>query len=140
MHGGKAPQVQAAARSRLNALADVAVAALERALTKGPRCPHCGRGDADLNPSVINAAKAVLDRAHDAIGGFGRHSRVDHAHTHSHRLETLANLTLEEQLERVETMADRLRELIAVERAALPPATAVDGYLVPEDEDDSAER
>jgi hypothetical protein len=134
LHGGKAPQVQAAARARLNALVDPAIARLERIVGGAPPCDKCGRSDADLNPSVIKAIQIVLDRARDAAGnGFGPNARVDVNHTH--RLEAVANLSLEEQLERAEAMVDRFRGLIAERDAkALPPAEAADGYLVPEDE------
>lgn len=62
-HGAKAPLSQQAARERLLMLVEPALAALLRALQTGEPCAHCGRSDADRDPTVIRAATVVLDRS-----------------------------------------------------------------------------
>lgn len=60
MHGAKSPQARAAARRRLDALAEPAVEALRRALAS------------DDMPAIVRAAVAVLDRT-----GFHPSQRVE---------------------------------------------------------------
>lgn len=69
LHGGKAPQVQQAARERLAALVDPSVDAFRRILASPDRCELCGRS-ADM-AVVVRAATAVLDRT-----GYGPNSTV----------------------------------------------------------------
>lgn len=67
VHGGKAPQVIAAARLKLLRGRDLAIDALLRALDGDDSpCATCGRSNSDRDPAVIRAAQIVLDRT-----GFG---------------------------------------------------------------------
>ena len=62
-HGGAAPQVQKSAKQRLLAGADLAIDYLLNLLTPKPPCEHCGRSDADRDPTVVRACQLVLDRS-----------------------------------------------------------------------------
>ena len=52
LHGGKAPQVMAAAKIRLAALVDPAITRLEKVIKESKH-----------DPSTVSAAKDILDRA-----------------------------------------------------------------------------
>lgn len=69
MHGGGNAEVIAAARARLLALVDPALAGLTKGLKTQDACPVCHRSD-DMS-TVLKAAQLVLDRA-----GFGPKSTV----------------------------------------------------------------
>jgi hypothetical protein len=71
-HGGKAPQVIAAAKVRLLTLTGYALDHLDHLFQPRPACPTCGRTDADRDPVVLRACQLVLDRA-----GLGPHMTVE---------------------------------------------------------------
>lgn len=62
-HGGATPLAQKAAKERLLMLVEPALAVLERATRSAPPCEHCGRSDADRDPTAVRAAGMILDRA-----------------------------------------------------------------------------
>lgn len=132
LHGGLAPQVQRSAKVRLLEGADLAIDYLLNLLTPRPPCEHCGRSDADRDPTVVRACQLVLDRS-----GFHPSLTVEYAAPS----DKYANLTIDELIEHLETMLEQTRAMRDAERErarALPEATATvlldDAYVVPEDE------
>jgi len=108
-HGAKSPLAKQAAKERMAMLLEPATEVLFRATRNAEPCPHCGRSDADRDPSAIRAAIAILDRC-----GFG----------------PTAKLTVErEPMQLVITMPDNGRR-----RPDLPPAELVDDAVFVEDE------
>jgi hypothetical protein len=63
MHGGGIPAVKQAAKERLLAMVEPALDVLYRATRSAPPCEHCGRSDADRDPTAVRAAGMILDRA-----------------------------------------------------------------------------
>jgi hypothetical protein len=72
-HGGKNPVVQKNARERLLMLVEPALEVLFRATRQAPPCEHCGRSDADRDPTAVRAAGMILDRT-----GFGPSMTLQH--------------------------------------------------------------
>jgi hypothetical protein len=103
-HGAKAPMSIKAGRERLLAMVEPAFDALLRALSHGPACELCGRTDDDKNPTVVAAAKAVLDRC-----GFGPHATLDVSST-DRPLEDVSSEELVARLEGLLVSARRLRD------------------------------
>ncbi len=62
MHGGGIPAVKQAAKERLLMLLEPALEVLYRATRSAPPCEHCGRSDADRDPTAVRAAGMILDR------------------------------------------------------------------------------
>jgi hypothetical protein len=127
VHGGRAPQVQASAKARLLAGADLAIDYLLNLLTPRPPCEHCGRSDADRDPTVVRACQLVLDRS-----GFHPTLSVEHTPPPPN---AYARLSEDELVEKLEAM---LATAIAQRDSHRVPAGAVDGELegfeVPEDD------
>lgn len=123
-HGGNAPQVQAARRERLLAMADPAIAALHRALeSHGPPCEHCARSDGDRDPNVIRAAQIVLDRC-----GFSPAMKLEVTTPNP-----FADMTLAEMADQAEAIAREARA--AADREAqmrLGDGSIVDAVIVKE--------
>lgn len=125
-HGGNAPQVQAARRERLLAMADPAIAALQRALVShGPPCEHCGRSDGDRDPNVIRAAQIVLDRC-----GFSPAMKLEVVAPNP-----FADMTLAEIAEQAEYVAREARAAADAEtQLRLTDGNTVDGVVIKEDQ------
>ena len=60
MHGGAISALQRAARERLLMLVEPALEVLYRATRSAPPCEHCGRSDADRDPTAVRAAGMIL--------------------------------------------------------------------------------
>jgi hypothetical protein len=134
MHGGRAPQVQASAKARLLAGADLAIDYLLNLLTPKPPCEKCGRSDADRDPVVVRACQLVLDRS-------GYHPTVNVVQAPTH--DEFEGLSVFEIVDRAEQIARAARamadeETARVARLALPEAMdgvlLDNGFEVPEDE------
>lgn len=123
-HGGNAPQVQAARRERLLAMADPAIAALQRALeSHGPPCEHCGRSDGDRDPNVIRAAQIVLDRC-----GFGPTAKLEVTTP-----DPFAGMSLAELADQAEAVAREARAAADAEaQLRLTDGMTVDGVVIKE--------
>jgi hypothetical protein len=114
MHGASAPQVRESARRRLLAAADFAIDYLVSLLEPRPPCQHCGRSDADRDPTVVRAAQIVLDRA-----GFHPTLQVQLQPPD----EDIAHMTLDQLATRAEEIAKNARALADEEnQRLLPPA------------------
>lgn len=131
VHGGKVPAVQQAARERLLMLVEPAVEVLFRATRQAPPCEHCGRSDADRDPTAVRAAGMILDRTgfHPTMALQAAPPAappflpwIPHA-----RLALMA-----------EWMAEARRAMERGEPRALPPAISVDAVLVEPAEDADA--
>lgn len=125
-HGGNAPQVQAARRERLLAMADPAIAALQRALeSHGPPCEHCGRSDGDRDPNVIRAAQIVLDRC-----GFSPAVKLEVSTPNP-----FADMSLGEIADAAEYVAREARAAADEEaRLRLGDGSVVDGVVIKENQ------
>jgi hypothetical protein len=102
LHGGGSPQVKKSARLRLLEGADLAIDYLLNLLTPKPPCEHCGRSDADRDPTVVRACQLVLDRS-----GFHPTLTVEH----SAAPDKYSGLTIDEFIEKIETTLDQARAL-----------------------------
>jgi hypothetical protein len=124
-HGGNAPQVQAARRERLLAMADPAIAALQRALEPhGAPCEHCGRSEGDRDPNVIRAAQIVLDRC-----GFSPAMKLEVSAPNPY-----ADMTLSEIAEQAEYVAREARAAAKAEaQLRLGDGMTVDGVVITEE-------
>jgi hypothetical protein len=109
-HGGRAPQVKQSAKARLLAGADLAIDYLVGLLTPRPPCPACGRSDADRDPVVVKACQIVLDRS-----GFHPTLAVEHVEAP----DPYADLTMDEMIERLETMLEQMRAMRDADRARM---------------------
>jgi hypothetical protein len=154
MHGAKAPLSIQAAKERMAMLLEPALEVLYRATRSAPPCEHCGRSDADRDPSAIRAAQIILDRA-----GFGPSATMQviaapdpHADLSDDELLAHFERVLASARSR-SGVADGARSGIADgdgarsgiadgdgARAALPAAIDGDVYTVPEEDVDGAER
>lgn len=123
-HGGNAPQVRAAAKNRLLAGADLAIAYLLNLLTPKPPCEHCGRSDADRDPVVVKACQLVLDRS-----GFHPTLTVEHGAGPNE----FEGMNIFEVATRAEDMARHARALANAEAARLLP-TVSEGHVVEDTE------
>ena len=143
MHGGRAPQVQASAKARLLAGADLAIDYLLKLLEPKPPCQHCGRSDADRDPVVVRACQLVLDRS-----GYHPSLMIQQAPPEPNPYEHLSEDELIERLEasiaRSQQTLDILRRQRAIDAddalVLTAPRDAVlieDGFEVPEDDDGS---
>jgi hypothetical protein len=94
-HGAKAPLSLQAAKERLAILCEPALDVLYRATRAAPACTHCGRSDADRDPTAVRAAIAILDRY-----GLGPHATV----ALEAAANTFADLSTSELIERLESM------------------------------------
>ena len=103
LHGGNTEHARRAAQLRLIAMVEPALEALLRALQSAPPCPHCGRSDADRDPSTIRAAQLVLDRA-----GFGPSATLNLEPVNA---KPLANMTPAQLAAEAETLAREVREM-----------------------------
>ena len=118
LHGAKSPLSIQAARERLLEMVEPALAALLRTLeSHGAICPTCGRSDSDRDPTVVSAARVVLDRC-----GFHPTIAVQHVAPP----DDITTMTPYEALEEAESLAQMARALIDQERdwqrKVLPPA------------------
>jgi hypothetical protein len=126
MHGGRAPQILAAAKLRLLEAVEPAIARLLRFIEAPPGLCHvCGRSD-DTS-AIVAAIRTVLDRA-----GLGPSASL--AVTAAPPDETPH--TTEELLRRAERLVGALREQLEAEAAQQLPARsdegAVNGVVVTE--------
>jgi hypothetical protein len=130
MHGGRAPQILAAAKLRLLEAVEPAIARLLRFIESPPGLCHvCGRSD-DTS-AIVSAIKAVLDRS-----GLGPSASL--TVTAAPTDETAQ--TTEELLRRAEMLVGALREQLADEAAPQLPARSdegtVEGVVVTDGDDE----
>ena len=133
MHGGRAPQVQHSARMRLVAGADLAIDYLINLLTPRPPCEHCGRSDADRDPTVVKACQLVLDRS-------GFHPTLTVEQVAPPALNGYEDLTDDEVIEKLERMlasarASRDRQQLRLGEGAVDALVIDEGFLIPEGDD-----
>ncbi len=133
MHGGAAPAVKASARDRLLLGADRAIDYLLNMLIPRPPCEHCGRSDAERDPTVVRACQLVLDRS-----GFHPTMAVEQVAPPV----DLSNVTDDEMIERLERLlasarASRDRKQRLLGEGPIDAIVIDEGYLVPEDDDDA---
>jgi hypothetical protein len=124
MHGGRAPQVLAAAKLRLLEVVEPAIARLLRFIEAPPgQCDVCGR--CDDTSAIVSAIRTVLDRS-----GLGPSASL----TVTAAPPDETPHTTEELLARAELLVSALREQLADEPAQQLPARsdegAVDGVVV----------
>jgi hypothetical protein len=117
-HGAKAPLSIRTGKERLALLVEPALDALFRALKSAPPCALCGRSDSDRDPTVVAAARVVLDRA-------GYHPTLTIEHVES---DPYADLDINDTI----TMLERLLEQARALRDAEPPC--IDAAAIPDDD------
>jgi hypothetical protein len=119
-HGGKTPAAVMAAKARLAAGADLAIAYLVNMLEPREPCLHCGRIDDGKDPVVVRACQLVLDRS-----GFGPGATL----TVNQSDNALTDLTLEELACRAEEIAISARQMADEEREKYMEAAEVAAML-----------
>lgn len=113
-HGGRAPQVQRAAKERMLASSDLAVERLVEVLGAGDRCEVCGRSD-DMNV-IVKAAQIVLDRT-----GMHPTLAVQPA-TDVDDSDGWIHYATDEQLQQMQTWIEQARDRMLGRAPALEPA------------------
>jgi hypothetical protein len=125
IHGGAIPLVQRSAKMRLLEGADLAIDYLLNLLTPKLPCEHCGRSDADRDPTVVRACQLVLDRS-----GFHPTLTVEHTPPPT----SYEGASPDELVEKLEQMLADAKAQRDAQRPAAIEAVIDDSYLVPEDD------
>jgi hypothetical protein len=122
VHGGSAPAVQLAAKTRLLAMVEPILGVFEDIVStwNSVKCETCGRPTGDTFP-VIQVGKLVLDRA-----GFGPRATMEVVNAPPDPYAEMNEDDLIAHFERVLDSLRRRRRLTAID---------ADVYTVPEDED-----
>lgn len=121
-HGGKSPRSLEKARERIQELVEPALDVLHRATRSAPACEHCGRSDADRDPTAVRAAVAILDRT-----GFHPTMSVEVAPPNPY-----AECSEDELIEKLETL---LAAAKARRDQRLASVVDADAFVVPDDDE-----
>lgn len=131
-HGAKAPLSIQAAKERMAILVEPAMEVLYRATRSAPPCEHCGRSDADRDPTAVRAAQIILDRT-------GHHPTLALT-TATSAQNPYEDLTDDQLIEKLEAMlAEACERRDADQQRILPQSgfLLVDAYEVLEEGDDT---
>lgn len=126
-HGAKSPLSIQAAKERMAILVEPAMEVLYRATRSAPPCEHCGRSDADRDPTAVRAAQIILDRT-------GHHPTI--AVAAASERNPYEDFTDDQLIEKLEVMLAEARERRDADqqRGLLEPEfLLLDAYEVLED-------